>query len=544
MTKSLSPGRSDVGILQRPKVKRMNVGDVRETENPPRLIRACRARARASLAITPKPELIASKRRNIQHPPPCDALVAPDEEYRAMWLAMLVLVQDNPIEKPEARGRWVERENRGEGGEKSEAGRWKVEGGDKQGRRGDANTPSMYLPRGHLLQVDGTVLAHERLSRQRQKDERAHSPPPPLPQAPTRSGPLLAPSSVDPALDRRQAHCCPGVRGSALQHRDATASGLLVTVVVPAYRVGKGRRKTCVTPGDAGAQIGDNKGAQPQRPFQPWFNFFGVGMGIGPRKFSYGDFLRIGAAQHPSRDLVLVPAAPRILCNSFNPLYLVFSARSTRRRVGTQPDCVTSIKEVAYHWLLGVRFTAVLFSFCLSSYCSLHISTTLELRSIHSINSSRCSSTGPKSQPHDELPETNPIPMCILHPKLTPVTDSQERSYPRARTSCAAQASYESERRGHCLADARGCSPVCGESTGEIWRVHGDFGGLDEPAGDGEVLRSDVPGLASSREAAKPKPQLDKPSQAKSTASGRLGLGLGVAEAQAKGSSRGLEGAK
>ncbi|KAJ7711018.1 hypothetical protein B0H14DRAFT_2645980 [Mycena olivaceomarginata] len=42
----------------------------------------------------------------------------------------------------------------------------------------------------------------------------------------------------------------------------------------------------------------------------------------------------------------------------------------------------------------------------------------------------------------------------------------------------------------------------------------------------------------------KPKPRLDKPSQVKSTALGGLRLGLGVAEAQAKGSSRGLEGAK
>ncbi|KAJ7334270.1 hypothetical protein DFH08DRAFT_303296 [Mycena albidolilacea] len=55
---------------------------------------------------------------------------------------------------------------------------------------------------------------------------------------------------------------------------------------------------------------------------------------------------------------------------------------------------------------------------------------------------------------------------------------------------------------------------------------------------------SDAPGLASSPEAPKPKPWLDKPSQAKSLASGGLGLGLGVTEAQAKGSSRGLEGGK
>jgi hypothetical protein len=52
--------------------------------------------------------------------PPRDALAAADEEYRTMWLAMLVLVRDmmryNPIEeKPEAHGRWVEREGRGEG---------------------------------------------------------------------------------------------------------------------------------------------------------------------------------------------------------------------------------------------------------------------------------------------------------------------------------------------------------------------------------------------------------------------------------------------
>jgi hypothetical protein len=40
----------------------------------------------------------------------------------------------------------------------------------------------------------------------------------------------------------------------------------------------------------------------------------------------------------------------------------------------------------------------------------------------------------------------------------------------------------------------------------------------------------------------KTKLRLDKPSQAKSTALG--GLGLGVAEAQAKGSSHGLEGVK
>ncbi|KAJ7312292.1 hypothetical protein DFH08DRAFT_822329 [Mycena albidolilacea] len=52
----------------------------------------------------------------------------------------------------------------------------------------------------------------------------------------------------------------------------------------------------------------------------------------------------------------------------------------------------------------------------------------------------------------------------------------------------------------------------------------------------------DAPGLASSREATKPKPRLDKPSQAKSLASRGLGLGLGVTEAQAHGSSRGLEG--
>jgi hypothetical protein len=49
---------------------------------------------------------------------------------------MLVLVRDmmqyNQIEeKPEARGRWVERESRGPGGKgrKQEGGRWKVEGG-------------------------------------------------------------------------------------------------------------------------------------------------------------------------------------------------------------------------------------------------------------------------------------------------------------------------------------------------------------------------------------------------------------------------------
>jgi hypothetical protein len=101
MTKSMSPGRSDVGIphhrnvsssspcvplfmfsvlsaarkMATPKVKRMNVDGARRTENPPRLIRgrqlrrvcfkACRARARASLAITAEPELIASKKRNI-----------------------------------------------------------------------------------------------------------------------------------------------------------------------------------------------------------------------------------------------------------------------------------------------------------------------------------------------------------------------------------------------------------------------------------------------------------------------------------------------
>ncbi|KAF7334971.1 hypothetical protein MVEN_02247100 [Mycena venus] len=38
------------------------------------------------------------------------------------------------------------------------------------------------------------------------------------------------------------------------------------------------------------------------------------------------------------------------------------------------------------------------------------------------------------------------------------------------------------------------------------------------------ISGSDLPGLASSREATKPKPRLDKPSQAKSTASGGLGL--------------------
>ncbi|KAJ7310172.1 hypothetical protein DFH08DRAFT_944107 [Mycena albidolilacea] len=58
------------------------------------------------------------------------------------------------------------------------------------------------------------------------------------------------------------------------------------------------------------------------------------------------------------------------------------------------------------------------------------------------------------------------------------------------------------------------------------------------------AMSSDAPGLASSPEAPKPKPWLDKPSQAKSLASGGLGLGLGVTEAQAKGSSRGLEGGK
>jgi hypothetical protein len=58
------------------------------------------------------------------------------------------------------------------------------------------------------------------------------------------------------------------------------------------------------------------------------------------------------------------------------------------------------------------------------------------------------------------------------------------------------------------------------------------------------IARSDAPDLASSHEAAKPKPWLDKPRQTKSTASGGLGLGLGVAEAQAKGSSHSLEGAK
>ncbi|KAJ7314359.1 hypothetical protein DFH08DRAFT_821390 [Mycena albidolilacea] len=57
-------------------------------------------------------------------------------------------------------------------------------------------------------------------------------------------------------------------------------------------------------------------------------------------------------------------------------------------------------------------------------------------------------------------------------------------------------------------------------------------------------INSDAPGLASSPEAPKPKPWLDKPSQAKSLASGGLGLGLGVTEAQSKGSSRGLEGGK
>ncbi|KAJ7854587.1 hypothetical protein B0H14DRAFT_2579839 [Mycena olivaceomarginata] len=40
--------------------------------------------------------------------------------------------------------------------------------------------------------------------------------------------------------------------------------------------------------------------------------------------------------------------------------------------------------------------------------------------------------------------------------------------------------------------------------------------------------RTDAPGLASSREATKPKPRLDKPSQAKSTASGGLGISATV----------------
>ncbi|KAJ7757837.1 hypothetical protein B0H14DRAFT_2634841 [Mycena olivaceomarginata] len=53
--------------------------------------------------------------------PPRDALATADEEYRAMSLAMLVLgrymMQCNAIkEKPETRGRWVER---------AEAGKWK-----------------------------------------------------------------------------------------------------------------------------------------------------------------------------------------------------------------------------------------------------------------------------------------------------------------------------------------------------------------------------------------------------------------------------------
>ncbi|KAF8139225.1 hypothetical protein K438DRAFT_2118763 [Mycena galopus ATCC 62051] len=52
---------------------------------------------------------------------------------------------------------------------------------------------------------------------------------------------------------------------------------------------------------------------------------------------------------------------------------------------------------------------------------------------------------------------------------------------------------------------------------------------------------SDAPGLTSSHKGSKPKPWLDKPSQAKSLASGGLWLWLGESEAKAKGSSRGLQ---
>jgi hypothetical protein len=114
MTKSMPPGRSDVGIPQRAKVKHMNVDGARRTENPPHLIRGRQLRrvcfkVHTSLAITPKPDLTVSKSRNIQRAsrtrayvpalvlilapsllPPLDALAAADEEYRAMWLAMLV----------------------------------------------------------------------------------------------------------------------------------------------------------------------------------------------------------------------------------------------------------------------------------------------------------------------------------------------------------------------------------------------------------------------------------------------------------------------
>ena len=56
------------------------------------------------------------------------------------------------------------------------------------------------------------------------------------------------------------------------------------------------------------------------------------------------------------------------------------------------------------------------------------------------------------------------------------------------------------------------------------------------------IMPSDAPGLASSHEAKKPKPWLDKPSQAKLLASGRLWLWLEVPEAKAKASSPGFRG--
>jgi hypothetical protein len=161
MTKSMSPERSDVGIPQRPKVKRRWCEENRKpTSSHPRSPAAlCLSvskhvvHSQSRLNLIPQLAKVgiysAQVERGCTYPRLClcshPASSLPATRWRRQMKSieqcssMLVSVRDmmqyNPIEeKPEPRGRWVEREGRGEGVGKG--GSSKVEG--ETGRDGGA----------------------------------------------------------------------------------------------------------------------------------------------------------------------------------------------------------------------------------------------------------------------------------------------------------------------------------------------------------------------------------------------------------------------